>query len=191
MRGDRCWRCVDEKMQFQGVAALGVYEGQLAVAARLMKQPQRTTLTMTAGRLLARQASRRFADEAFDFVTPAPMHWLKQTRRGVNAAALLAEEVSRHLMCTATTAGGHRCALDLLRWNRWAEGQHRLSPWQRRRNLRGACSVSAAYDVRDARILLVDDTLTTGATANEITRALHQAGAARVSVAVVARGIGR
>jgi len=190
-KADRCWRCIDELMRFQGVAALGVYEGQLALAARLMKLPHQTTLTMTAGKLLAARVAWRFKDTSFDLIAPVPMHWSKRARRGVNPAALLAEEICQRPGGVPHAIRGWRNAVDLLRWNRWSKSQHLLSPSNRRRNLRGACSVSLAYDIKDARILLIDDTLTTGATANEATRALLSAGAASVSVAVVARGIGR
>jgi predicted amidophosphoribosyltransferase len=48
-------------------------------------------------------------------------------------------------------------------------------------------AVSRGYDIREARVLLVDDILTTGATANEATRVLDKAGASGVCVAIVAR----
>jgi len=190
-RGDRCWRCIDERFRFEAIAAIGVYEGPLAMAAKLMKLPQQKALTLTAGRLLAERVAARFGDERFDLVAPIPMHWAKRIRRGVNPAALLAEQVSVALHRPLGGERGWQIAGDLLRWNRWAESQHMLTPTRRRRNLRGACCVSFAYHIKDARVLLIDDTLTTGATANEATRALQNAGASQVAVAVVARGIGR
>ena len=48
----------------------------------------------------------------------------------------------------------------------------------------------AGYHLRDAHVLLCDDILTTGATCSEAARALRDAGASRVSVAVVARALG-
>ena len=56
--------------------------------------------------------------------------------------------------------------------------------------MRRAFAVRAGYHLRDAHVLLVDDILTTGATCSEAARALRAAGAARVTVAVVARAIG-
>jgi predicted amidophosphoribosyltransferase len=50
--------------------------------------------------------------------------------------------------------------------------------------------VARRQNVRDAHVLLIDDVLTTGTTANSIARVLKQAGASTVSVGVVARGIG-
>ena len=57
--------------------------------------------------------------------------------------------------------------------------------------MRGAFSISSGYDITDKRVLLVDDIMTTGATANEAARVLRRAGAAAIAVAVVARGVGR
>ena len=54
----------------------------------------------------------------------------------------------------------------------------------------GAFALATGYDIRDARVLLVDDILTTGATCNEAAKALKSGGAAAVYVAVLARAVG-
>lgn len=51
-------------------------------------------------------------------------------------------------------------------------------------------ALTAGYDIQGAKILLVDDILTTGATAHEASRTLRRGGAASVTVIVVARGVG-
>ena len=78
-------------------------------------------------------------------------------------------------------------ATDLLVCRRWLRKQSTLKTDERRRNVRHAFRVSWRFNIRGARILLVDDVLTTGATAHEAARALRQAGAAAVYVAAVAR----
>jgi predicted amidophosphoribosyltransferase len=80
---------------------------------------------------------------------------------------------------------------DLLRCVRMVPKQALLTPSRRRRNMRGAFRMSSAFDVRDASVLLVDDVMTTGATANALAKPLMDAGARTVAIAVVARGIGR
>jgi len=60
---------------------------------------------------------------------------------------------------------------------------------ERRRNLDGAFRVAKGYDIRDARVLLVDDVLTTGATCHFAAKSLKTAGAVSVAVAVLARTI--
>ena len=63
-------------------------------------------------------------------------------------------------------------------------------PSQRLANVRNAFAVNTGYDIHDAHILLVDDIMTTGATASEAARTLRKAGVSCVTVAVVARGVG-
>lgn len=69
--------------------------------------------------------------------------------------------------------------------------QARLPPSRRFANVRGAFRIRRPDAVRGARVLLVDDVLTTGATCSEAAKMLKQAGAASVAVAVVARAQGR
>ncbi|MFN3160096.1 MAG: ComF family protein [Rubinisphaera brasiliensis] len=76
-----------------------------------------------------------------------------------------------------------------LRQVRKTRQQHLLPPAERRKNVRGAYSVHRATGLQGARVLLVDDILTTGSTAQVCTRALLEAGAAEVFVAVLARGL--
>lgn len=117
-----------------------------------------------------------------DLIAPAPMHWIRRLERGTNPPEVLTETMAQALSVPAL--------IDLLRCRRTTRKQGTLLPDQRRRNVRHAFSVSAGYDITGAHVLLVDDVMTTGATADELSRVLRQAGAGRVSVAVVARGTG-
>lgn len=74
--------------------------------------------------------------------------------------------------------------------NRRTMKQGTLTPTERRRNVLRAFRVSESYDIKDARVLVVDDVMTTGATANEAARVMRRAGASHVSVAVLARATG-
>src|SRR5262249_29434935 len=80
-----------------------------------------------------------------------------------------------------------RCSTGLLICRRILRRQSTLTPPQRRQNVRGAFYASRRWNVAGQRILLVDDVMTTGATAHEASRALLKAGAAAVDVATVAR----
>jgi predicted amidophosphoribosyltransferase len=109
------------------------------------------------------------------------MHWWRRFLRGVNSAALLAEVLSRRLQLPLFSR--------LVR-HRYRPPQNTLPASRRRTNLRGAMRARKAAAIKDARVLLIDDVLTTGATCNEAARVLRGAGAADVVVAVVARGEG-
>jgi predicted amidophosphoribosyltransferase len=69
--------------------------------------------------------------------------------------------------------------------------QMRQTPADRRDNVRGAFRARARPALRGQTVLLVDDVLTTGSTCSEAARALREAGAARVVVAVLAHSQGR
>ena len=76
----------------------------------------------------------------------------------------------------------------LLRRQKATSSQTRLTAAQRAHNVRGVFSVPWPCRVQGARVLLVDDVMTTGATVNECARVLKDAGAASVMVLTVARG---
>lgn len=119
-----------------------------------------------------------------DLVTAVPMYRAKERRRGYNQAALLAREVA--------------CGLDvpfepyLLHRTRNTDAMSLLSAEERRFNLRSAFRVNEAMRemLPDKRILLIDDIMTTGTTADECCAALLSAGAAEVRLLVFAAGEG-
>ncbi len=179
--GEACARCRDDKFAFVAVTTLGVYQGMLQDAILRMKQPQEEALTIALGGVLAERFLTRPAPRP-DLAVPIPMHWTRRIVRGVNAAELLAETLARRLRIP-------HCP-DLLNFRRRPHHQHSLSPTDRRLNMRGAFGVRKRYDIKGACVLVVDDVLTTGATAHAAAVALKHAGAAETTVAVTARGIG-
>jgi len=119
-------------------------------------------------------------------VVPVPLHRARRTERGFNQARLLAAEA---IAVLRRQAPGWRLTLassTLIRL-RATESQAGLTTRQRRLNVRGAFTVSDPAAVAGRHILLVDDILTTGATARAASRALLQAGAESVWVATLAR----
>ena len=126
-------------------------------------------------------AVRAQAPPAVDVLLPVPLADARLRERGYNQAALLAAAVGRRLAL--------RCERDWLL--RITDTPHQLALPRERRfaNMRGAFAVEplALPVLRGLRVALLDDVLTTGATAAEITRVLLAAGAASVQVWVVAR----
>jgi predicted amidophosphoribosyltransferase len=74
--------------------------------------------------------------------------------------------------------------------SRLTRPQNELPHEDRAENIRGAFRIRSSWDFSDARVLLVDDVMTTGATANETARLLRRGGASEVAIAVVARAEG-
>jgi ComF family protein len=114
----------------------------------------------------------------WDLVLPVPLHRRRERHRGFNQAALLAAQIGR--------LRGIRVAKDCVRVldTRPQTGLRRA---ERRKNVKGAFAVPHPERIRGRRILLVDDVLTTGATADACARALQDAGAKGVWVITLAR----
>lgn len=177
-----CLYCRKRRYRFHATLSLGVYRGPLRDAVLRMKMPAHEALTLAIGGLLAARVQSVFSSPLPDVVTPVPMHWWKRMWRGANSPDLLCEAIERTLRIPA--------ARRLLKLRRRTEKQGTLLPGERLKNVRGAFRATSSYDIAGKHVLLVDDVMTTGATASEAAKMLRQAGAARVSVAVVARGTG-
>jgi predicted amidophosphoribosyltransferase len=174
-----CSHCRHAKLRFDRALALGSYEGLLRTWIMRMKSDRRGLAT----RILCDLAWQRLGDQLAaldaDVVAAVPMHPWRRWRRGVNPPGEFAEQMARKLSVPA--AGG------LLRAVRNIPPQIGLSRPARFRNVAGEMAVRPGYLLQAAHVLLVDDILTTGATASEAARALKGAGAAQVTVLVLAR----
>ncbi len=117
-------------------------------------------------------------DDNFDAVVAVPLHWRKKWARGFNQAELLARHVAKKRRIPLVNA---------LRRKRTTAVQASLAMAGRRRNVAGAFSIRPNAAVGGKRILLVDDVMTTGATATACATALKRAGAKSVSLVTLAR----
>jgi ComF family protein len=173
-----CIACQERKFRFDGLTALGDYQGDLRSAVLLAKRAPGESLTRALARLLWRQSSDRLREWQLDTVVAVPMHWTRLVIRGMNPPDVIAEELARTLQVPLCS---------LLRRRRRTRPQGTLSPSRRASNVRGAFHLDHANDFRGARVLVVDDVVTSGATSNEVARVLKRAGAAFVGVAAIAR----
>lgn len=107
---------------------------------------------------------------------PVPLHRARQRTRGYNQAGIAAQVVARRL--------GVACREDVLRRTRATAPQATLDAARRTTNV---ASAFAAEGVAGARVLVVDDITTTGATLDACARSLLDAGAATVFALAVAR----
>lgn len=177
-----CPQCRDQRLHFDAALRLGAYEGPLRAAVLQLKRPGGRPLALTLADLLAESLAAQQTTLACDAVVPVPMHWSRKMWRGVNGAETIAERVAQQWNLPL--------AAHLLARRKRTAPQARLSTPRRLANVRGAFRARAHRDLPGARLLLVDDIMTTGATLNEAARVLRRAGAGFVAVAVLARAPG-
>ncbi len=182
-----CRACRLAPPPFVRAVAYGLYEGAMKEAIHALKYSRLHPAARGLGKMLA-EAIAQLEDKAPAemLVIPVPLHKSKHNQRGFNQARLLAKEA---LACLRQSRPQWRLTLaarTLMRL-RATESQAGLTPRKRRANVRGAFSVSAPAAVKAKHVLLIDDILTTGATARAAALALVRAGAASVWVATLAR----
>jgi predicted amidophosphoribosyltransferase len=177
-----CGWCRDEDYHFDRVFRLGQYDGLLGTACLWGKHRRGDPLLAALVNLLWQMEQSDLTAEGIDLVVPVPQHWMQRVYRSHNAPDTLAAVFARRLQA--------RLGTHILRKVRMTQRQARLAPQARRINMRNAFRVAKPKAVDGANVLLVDDVMTTGATANEAARVLAAAGANRIMVAVLARALG-
>ena len=178
-----CRACWGTPFHFDTVVPLGGYSGSLREIVLRMKRVWGEPLSVAMGEYLVLRRGDRLAALEPEVVVPVPMYWGRRWVRKTNSPDVVADRLARFL--------GIPLLERALRRSRNTRPQKDLRQLDRFQNVRGAFRLRAGYDLRDARVLLVDDVLTTGATCNEAAKVLKQDGGAKaVAVAVLARAEG-
>lgn len=125
----------------------------------------------------------------FDYVVPVPLHPRRLRWRGFNQAQLLIRQWPAIAAQENVVVDKEWIAPSLLKRNRHTTPQTGLNKSQRKANIRNAFHLGKGKDISGARVLLVDDVLTTGATANACALTLLKAGAQEVAVITLARAV--
>ncbi len=177
--GTVCGACTNRPPRFMRARAVFRYDDASRTLILRFKHADELHGAPAFGQWLARAGADLCRDA--DLIAPVPLHRWRLLARRYNQAALLAQSLSR--------ISGTPVAVDLLKRRRRTPPQGRLSAPARRRNVRGAFALrpGASKFLQGGRILLVDDVLTTGATADECARVLAASGAAAVDVLTLAR----
>ncbi len=172
---------------FVRAVSYGLYQDRMKAAIHALKYNRLHPAARPLGQLLARAIAQLAGEAPAEMlVVPVPLHRAKFVDRGFNQARALAEHALGFLRKSHPQWRLTLASSTLMRL-RATESQASLTTRQRRLNVRGAFTVSDPEAVRMKHILLVDDILTTGATARAASRALGRAGAASVWVATLAR----
>ena len=175
--GALCGECVRRLPPFHCARAVLLYNDGSRDLVIAFKHRDRTDAAPAYGAWMARAGAELLADA--DLLVPVPLHRMRLIQRRFNQSALLAHALA--------TWSGVACAPDALIRTRPTPSQGRLNRAARVRNVQGAFKVRRVGDMEGRRIVLVDDVLTTGATASACARALLRAGAVSVDVLTLTR----
>ncbi|MEK7865618.1 MAG: ComF family protein [Planctomycetota bacterium] len=171
----RCRACRGRRFAFRRAVVAVRYEGVARRAVHELKFLRKPLLARPMGEWLAQALLARRWEERVDVVVPVPLHRARRRERGYNQAEEIGVIVAEAL--------GRPLVAGVLRRVRATARQARLPVRKRRASPAGAFRVEGTVT---GRVLLIDDVLTTGGTADACARALMAAGAEEVLVAVVA-----
>ncbi|MGN8277168.1 double zinc ribbon domain-containing protein [Pseudomonas sp. SMV71] len=179
--GLRCGQCATRPPSFERVLAPWAYDFPVDSLITRFKHQAKWPLGRLMGELLAQALQHQFDEglERPDALLPVPLAARRLRQRGFNQAALIARWLCETLEIP--------CEENLLRRVQDTPAQQALDARARRRNLRQAFALAPGVDLRKRHLALVDDVLTTGATAEALAGLLLDAGAARVDVYCLAR----
>jgi len=175
----QCGACLRRPPRYLRARSALVYDDRSRRLVLPFKHGDRTDMAKSCGLWMAR-AGRELLQDA-DMLIPVPLHWRRAWHRRYNQSGALARVIEH--------ASGVKLRGELLQRVRPTEQQVGLSRPQRASNVQGAFKVPADRqpEIAGRRVILIDDVLTSGATADACARALLRAKAVQVDVLVFAR----
>ena len=174
-----CANCENRTLHFESAVAVYRSRGLVRKLIHEFKYGRQQHLRHPLGGWLCETLSDpRLRDRRFDVVVPVPLHPARERERGFNQATLLARLLSNHIAVPLQSA------LERIRYTT-TQTIHDRS--ERMENLRDAFRLRKNMNVRELRVLLIDDVLTTGSTVSECARVLKASGAISVHAVTAAR----
>ncbi|MFH1859476.1 MAG: ComF family protein [bacterium] len=182
-----CRQCRTLKRYFTAARAVGAYEGVLKKAIWLFKYEGKTGLQDMLGHLMVDRishlgwANSSIGSERIDIIIPIPLHKTRLKARGYNQSDILAAFMGKKLGIPVSRNNLKRIKATIT--------QASLKRKERIKNIHNAFCIQKPEEISGKRILLIDDVFTTGATSNECSRILKQAGSSDIFVLTLARGL--
>jgi ComF family protein len=177
-----CGYCLKHEWNFTRARAVVCYQAPVAEAVKVFKYSGKMHGLETFA-ALTRQYYLHHPLPEPDLILPVPLHPKRLRKRGFNQALVLGRKLF--------PGSKERIDPHVLERHKWTCPQTGLKGAERRRNVKNAFRVKNTEKIKNKKVLLVDDVLTTGATVNECARILLKSKAADVEVFTFARAIHR
>lgn len=179
--GNLCGSCIRSPPYFDATHAVFLYAYPIDAMIQRYKYSESISLSHTFGQLLCEKIRLTNNFDRIDLIIPMPMHPTRLKERGFNQALEIAK-VLDSLLCKNKT---RKLDYNSAERQTLTPPQASLPLKQRAKNIKGAFKINK--DLSGKRIAIVDDVMTTGASLNELTKTLKQAGATHVECWVIAR----
>ncbi len=175
-----CFSCARKRPTFDCARSAVCYEGAIGDALRTLKYDHAVWVGSDLSTLLLTCVQAEYSAAVFNCITAVPLFSARRRERGFNQSSVLGVALAKQLQLPFESG--------LLRRIRPTATQTGLTAPQRMANVRNAFRIGLFARPEGKRVLLVDDVMTTGATANACAGTLKRAGAVSVHVVTVARG---
>lgn len=174
-----CASCLNAKFYFDRAFSPCIYTGNLKKLIHEFKYCGKDYLSKPLS-MLMNEFIRDYGMpiEHLDFIVPIPLHKSRQREREFNQAQLLGQEIGKEF--------NKEVLADALIRSKQTKTQTELTKDERRKNVEKSFYVSSPAQIKDANLLLIDDVLTTAATANEASKSLKNAGAKKIILLTLA-----
>jgi ComF family protein len=172
-----CGKCISKPPSYDKVISLFSFNEQAKRSIHLFKYYDNTVLAKIFATLICKRYFEEISEA--DFIVPSPMYKLKRIIRYYNQAELLAKHISN-------ISG--KIVENILVKSKWTKSQTYLSQKQREINIKDSIILNKKYEksIEGKTILLIDDVITTGATARNCSLVLKKYGAKKVIVGTIA-----
>jgi ComF family protein len=174
----RCVTCRSVPLRFDSARAVGKYSTPLKELIHSLKYSRERAAALPLAEILLEALNNSPAAEFAEVVVPVPLHRSRLRKRTFNQSALIGKLLAGKLQLPFSQA---------LARARPTQSQTELSHNARRKNVKDAFAIRRPGAVKGRQILLVDDVITSGATASECAKVLKAADASRVYAAAIAR----
>lgn len=170
-----CGKCFANNPSYDRARSLLKFNEHSKRIIHAFKYQDKTALAKTFAKLLCVRYSQDI--EEIDLIIPVPMNRFKRLFRMYNPAFILAREIAKTIKKPIQP--------DILIKSRWTKSQTFLTKIEREKNLANSLKFNKKHSIKNKKILLIDDVLTTGSTVNKCSKLLKAAGANSVYVITI------